>query len=620
MASNPSLRIGGACAFWGDSNKAVEQLVRRGNVDVLVFDYLAELTLSIMASARAKNPELGYATDFITAVTPVLKEIKERKTVLLSNAGGMNPQSCARALRKAAAAAGVSLRIAVIEGDDLLPQQAEVQAAGVKEAFSEAPLPAVLSSMNAYLGAMPVVAALQSGAEVVITGRCVDSALALAALIHKFGWSATDYDRLAAGSLVGHILECTTQATGGLFTDWWKVRGWEDMGYPIAECEEDGSFVLSKPEGTGGLIQPLVVSEQMLYEITDPANYLLPDVRCDFTGVTISSVGENMVRLTGARGAAPTATYKVSATWLDGYRLSTTLTFVGANAPEMGRRAAEAILNRARRYVAEAGFEDFTETHIEVLGAETATFGQQARPDTREVVVRISARHREEKALRILAVEVAPMGVMGPPGTTGFSGRAKVSPVYRLFSFYWNKDRISIVANIDGERRAVTPVPVAVPSDAMHGDRYDAPLIPDGERAVLPLSAIAVSRSGDKGDAAHLAIIARRPEFAMLIGEQLTAEAVAAWFAHLAKGPVIRYEVPGVNAYNYVLHQALGGGGAASLRNDPLGKTFSQVALCYPVQVPVAWLSNTDPGYQGKAADRCCLDPQQQLGAEGPER
>lgn len=603
MASKLPLRIGGACAFWGDSNKGVEQLVRRGNVDVLVFDYLAELTLSIMASARAKNPELGYATDFITAVAPVLREIKERKTVLLSNAGGMNPQACARALRKAATAAGVTLRIAVVDGDDLLPQQAEVQAAEVKEAFSGAPLPAALTSMNAYLGAMPVVAALERGADIVITGRCVDSSLALAALIHHFGWLTDDYDRLAAGSLVGHILECTTQTTGGLFTDWWKVPGWDDMGYPIAECSDDGSFVLSKPEGTGGLIQPLVVSEQMLYEVTDPANYLLPDVRCDFTGVSITAAGNNRVRISGARGAAPTFTYKVSATFLDGYRLSTTLTFVGAHAPAMGKRAADAILRRSRRFMAEAGFDDFTETNIEVLGAETATFGAQARPDAREVVVRISARHRDEKALRILAIEVAPMGIMGPPGTTGFSGRAKASPVYRLFSFLWNKDRISAAVDIDGEREAVSAMRPAVLSGTVSGDRYGAPRIPDGEHTVLPLSAIAVSRSGDKGDAAHLAIIARRPEFAMLIGEQLTAEAVASWFSHLAKGPVARHEVPGVNAYNYVLQQALGGGGAASLRNDPLGKTLSQVVLCHPIRVPMAWVANTDPGYSGEAVD-----------------
>src|SRR5438552_4058926 len=210
MSNRKTIRIGGACAFWGDSNKGVEQLVEHGDVDVLVFDYLAELTMSILANARTKDPELGYATDFVTAVAPHLGRIAARKTVLLSNAGGMSPQACAKALRRAASAAGVELRIAVVEGDDLLSRQAEIRASGATEMFSRAEMPPELTSMHAYLGAFPIVAALERGADVVITGRCADSALALAALIHHFGWSPQDFDRLAAGSLVGHILECTT--------------------------------------------------------------------------------------------------------------------------------------------------------------------------------------------------------------------------------------------------------------------------------------------------------------------------------------------------------------------------------------------------------------------------
>lgn len=602
MASKNTVRIGGASAFWGDSNKGVEQLVQRGDVDVLVFDYLAELTMSILASAKSKNPELGYATDFVTALAPVLPAIAARKTLVLSNAGGMNPKACARALRKAAESAGVALRIAVVEGDDLLPSQSQVQAAGVKEVFSGASLPAGLTSMNAYLGAFPIVDALKRGADVVITGRCVDSALALAALIHRFDWSAEDYDRLAAGSLVGHILECTTQTTGGLFTDWWKVPGWDDMGYPIAECDADGAFVLSKPSGTGGLIKPLVVAEQMLYEVSDPANYLLPDVSCDFTSVTITEAGDNQVRISGARGYAPTSTYKVSGTWLDGYRLSTTLTFVGENAIDMGRRAVESIFKRARKLLAEAGHSDFAETNIEVLGSEVSSYGKHARPDAREVVVRMSARHVDSKALGILAIEIAPMGIAGAPGTTGFSGRPKVQPVFRLFSFLWQKAKVAVSVEIDNERY---PVKIAGSSPGYTpnvGQRYPARSLPPGERRTLPLSSIAVIRSGDKGDRAHVAVIARSPQFAQLVDEQITPEAVARWFEHLARGPVTRYDVPGVHAYNFVLQEALGGGGAASLRNDPLGKTFSQILLSHPVTVPEAWVGETEPGYSGKIA------------------
>jgi len=602
MASQDTLRIGGAAAFWGDSNRSVEQLVRHGNVDVLVFDYLAELTLSIMASAKSKNPELGYATDFVKAVAPHLRTIAERKTLLLSNAGGMNPHACANALRQAADAAGVQLRIAVVEGDDLLPAKAQVQAAGVKEVFSGAPLPEGLTSMNAYLGAFPIVAALREKADVVITGRCADSALALAALIHRFGWSPRDYDRLAAGSLVGHLLECTTQTTGGLFTDWWKVPRWDDMGYPIAECQADGSFFLCKPPGTGGLVTPLVASEQMLYEVTDPSNYLLPDVTCDFSSVTIEQAGENRVRIAGARGRAPTPTYKVSGTWLDGHRLSTTLTFVGADAVAMGRRAVAAIVTRARRLMAEAGHADFKGVCIEVLGSEEPSFGAHARPDAREVVVRLAAHHESVKALEILATEVAPMGIAGAPGTTGFSGRQKPHAVFRLFSFLWPKDRVPVAVAIGGERKAVDLPATAAEFVPREGQRHAHQPLPAGDRVTVPLSAIAVARSGDKGDRAHLAVIARQPKFAAVIGEQLTEAAVKDWFGHLARGQVQRFDVPGVAAYNFVLDEALGGGGAASLRNDPLGKTFSQIILTRPVSIPAAWLPDTEPGYTGTVA------------------
>ncbi len=599
MTNQPCLRIGGASAFWGDSNEGTTQLMERGDVNVLVYDYLAELTLSIMASAKARNPELGYATDFIKSVVPHLGRIKERGIRVLSNAGGMNPQGCAAALRQAAHAAGVTLRIAVIEGDDLLPAKASVVNAGVREMFSGDRLPETLTSLNAYLGAFPIVEALRQEADVVITGRCVDSALALAALVHHFGWKPDDFDRLAAGSLVGHLLECTTQTTGGLFTDWWKVPGWEDMGYPIAQCEADGSFVLCKPEGTGGLITPLVASEQMLYEVSDPANYLLADVSCDFTGVELVQAGPNRVRITGAKGSAPTTTYKVSGTWLDGFRLSTTLTFVGADAAAMGRRAVEAIVARAGRLMKKHGHADFSRVCIEVLGSEAPSFGANARVSAREVVVRLAVHHANAKALEILSAEVAHMGIAGAPGTTGFSGRQKPQAIYRLFSFLWPKSFVAVDAVIDGARQALTLPQPGRDNAPCEGRRFAHAARPAGEQVTVPLSALAVARSGDKGDRAHVAVIARDPKFAAVIGEQLTPQAVADWFAHLAKGKVHRYEVPGVAAYNFVLDDALGGGGAASLRNDPLGKTFGQIILTHPVSIPASWAADIEHGFAG---------------------
>nr|MCU0805710.1 DUF1446 domain-containing protein [Burkholderiales bacterium] len=243
------VRIGGASGFWGDSSVAAPQLVRRAEIDYLVFDYLAELTMSILVAQRAKNPELGYATDFVdVAMRSVIKDVAAKGIKVIANAGGVNPHACARALAKLVDETGVKLRIAVVEGDDVMPLLPKLREQGTREMFSGAPLPERIASATAYLGAIPIARALDAGADVVITGRCVDSAVVLGPLMHEFGWREDDYDRLAAGSLAGHIIECGCQATGGLFTDWESVPGWEDMGYPVLECAADGSFVVTKPK------------------------------------------------------------------------------------------------------------------------------------------------------------------------------------------------------------------------------------------------------------------------------------------------------------------------------------------------------------------------------------
>src|SRR5690606_21716434 len=253
-------------------------------------------------------------------------------------------------------------------GDDLMPS-IETLRDSVREMDNGAELPAALLSANAYLGAFPIAAALAAGADVVLTGRCVDSALALGPLIHAFGWQADDWDRLAAGSLAGHLIECGAQATGGLFTDWREVEGWDDIGYPIVECDADGGFTLTKPSGTGGLVTPATVAEQMLYEVGDPAAYLLPDVICDMTGVRLTEIGFDRVRVEGARGRPPSGCYKACATWADGYRLSTTLTLGGIAASAKARATGAALIGRARAAFAAFGYEDFDETRIEALGA-----------------------------------------------------------------------------------------------------------------------------------------------------------------------------------------------------------------------------------------------------------
>lgn len=600
-AKNKTVRIGGASGFWGDSSVGAPQLVASGQIDYLVFDYLAELTMSILAGARLKKPELGYATDFVTvAMRAVLRDVIDKGIRVVSNAGGVNPQGCADALAAVAAELGVPLRIAVVTGDDVLPLIPGLREADppVRELQSGAAMPAKVLTANAYLGALPVKAALDAGAQVVITGRCVDSAVTLGILMHEFDWAPDAYEQLAAGSLAGHILECGCQATGGLHTDWDTVPDWAHIGYPIVECQQDGGFVVTKPAGTGGKVVPAVVGEQMLYEIGDPGAYLLPDVICDFTQVRMAQVGENRVEVQGARGRAPTDTYKVSATYLDGFKTSAHMTLIGFDAAAKAQRTGEAIFTRTSELLKENGLEPYTETNIELIGAESC-YGPHARASqAREVVLRLSATHVRKEALQLLAREVAPAGTSWAPGTTGFGGgRASASPSIRQYAFLLDKSHVRPVMHLGGQATdiAVPPgsgdalravVARSAPS-AAQADPADA-----ADCVEVPLIRMAFARSGDKGDISNIGIIARHPEWLPVLRAQLTEVAVAGWLAHLVKGKVTRHEVPGIGAFNFVCESALGGGGMATLRNDSLGKGMAQIVLGMPVRIPVRLLLN----------------------------
>lgn len=584
-----TLRIGCASGFWGDSEFAAAQLVQRGGINVLVFDYLAEITMSLLIRAKAKDPALGYAPDFVTTIQPLMKELKSRGIKVIANAGGVNPSACRAALVAAARAEGVDLKIAAVLGDDLMPRLEALRAAGVKEMFSGEPFPQKVMSANAYLGAFPIAAALDAGADIVVTGRCVDSAVALAPLIHAFGWTAADHDLLAQGSLAGHLIECGTHVTGGNYTDWETVPGWDDVGFPIAECRADGSFVITKPEGTGGLVCPSTVGEQMLYEIGDPRAYVLPDVVCDFTGVTLTQDGFDRVEVKGARGLAPTDQAKVSVTYADGFRAMSLFMIGGIDAGAKARRVGAALLARMRRHYAQRGWPDFTDTCVEAIGAED-TYGPHARPDAREVMLKVGVRHPVKDALELFSREVAPMALMSAPAITGFTGgRPKVQPVVRLFSCLIPKTQVS--ASIDmGGQAVVAPQWSGKPFDPAALPQVGGPLpgadaFARGTRT-LPLVRLAWGRSGDKGDAANIGILARKPQYLPFIRAALTEAAVAAWFAHLVKGRVQRFDLPGTQALNFLLDEALGGGGIASVRMDPQGKAYAQMLLDFPVPIP----------------------------------
>jgi hypothetical protein len=583
-----TVRIGSASGFWGDTASAAPALVAGGDIGYLVFDYLAEVTMSILAAQKAKDANAGYATDFVhITMKALLPQLEAKGIRVVANAGGVNPLACRDALAQVAAELGVALKIGVVLGDDLSARIEELRARGTTEMFSGAPFPQRLASVNAYLGALPIARALDEGCDVVITGRCVDSAVSLSVLVHEFGWQAEDYDKLAQGTLAGHLVECGAQCNGGLFTDWQTVPDWDIIGFPIVEASGDGSFVITKIDGSGGLVTPATVAEQMLYEIGDPRAYHVPDVACDFTDVRFETDGKDRVRVTGAKGRPPTDTYKVSATFMDGWRNAAFLTIVGEQAAAKARRTGESLFKRMARMLGEQNLPPFSETRIEVIGAEDM-YGAHARPTSREVVLKMAAKSPSKASMELFAREFAAAGTSMAPGTTGLvGGRPTPTPVIRLFSFLVPKKEVAASLQV-GDRNT----PVAVPLDGGFDERsigaarrYTATPSAEGFSSV-PLLRLAHGRSGDKGDKANIGIIARRPQYLPLLNHWLTPERVAAHFKHNGPSRVERFDLPGANAMNFLLHDTLGGGGMASLRTDNLAKCYAQVLLSMDVPIP----------------------------------
>ena len=591
------VKIGCASGFWGDTNTAAFQLVHMSDINYLVFDYLSEITMSIMAKAKITEPSHGYALDFVSRVmTPLIKKIADKKIKVVSNAGGVNPLACRDALQQVISNAGLDLKVAVVLGDDLMDQHAELQKKNTKEMFSGEDLPAHVASSNAYLGAVAIRDALDLGADIVITGRVVDSAVVLGPLLHEYQWSLDDYNKLSQGSLAGHVIECGAQCTGGNFTDWRLVEGFDNMGFPIVEVAADSSFIVTKPAGTGGLVSVGTVGEQIVYEIGHPQAYLLPDVTADFSQVKLEQVGEHRVKVTGATGTAPTNQYKVSTTYPDGNRVLVSFMLAGQDAEEKALAVSNAILTKVERVLALRSVPPFSEKSVEILGTES-TYGAHRRiHGNREVVVKIAVKHMFKEACMFFASEIAQASTGMAPALAGIvGGRPKPSPVIKLFSFLVDKDQLNIEVDINGERHSVQ-----IPK----GTDLSVNTLPVGEVAQfngdeieVPLVKVAHARSGDKGNYSNIGVIARQPEFLPWIRASLTEKNVAEYMKHVFEGTaegqtnkVIRYELPGMNALNILLENALGGGGIASLRIDPQGKAFAQQLLDMPVKIPAALL------------------------------
>tara|TARA_E500000178_G_scaffold85076_1_gene83608 strand:+ start:1275 stop:3080 length:1806 start_codon:yes stop_codon:yes gene_type:complete len=591
------LKIGGASGYWGDASQATEQLLKHDDLDFIVYDYLAEITMAILARVKAKDQSAGYATDFISeAMVPNLSRISETSTKIISNAGGVNPSACAMLLREKIAEQGLSLKVAVIEGDNLLPNIDSIFDLNPTEMFSgnEFPDKAKIGSINAYFGAQPIVKALEKGADIVLTGRCVDSAVTLAACMYNFGWPSDDFDLLSAGSLIGHLLECGTQITGGNFTDWKSIKGtFDQIGYPIAEIEKDGKAYITKAKDTGGVVSFGTVAEQMLYEIGDPENYLLPDVNCDFSQVEIKEIERDRVYVSGARGKPPSESYKVCLTYEAGFRGGHLFGFYGSDATDKANAFAKAAISRSRYSLEKKNLEPFIEESVEIIGSGSQFGTQKNSQDSNEVFAKIAVKHESPKGVGIFLKDATGLGLSSPPGLSGFAGaRPKPSPILSLFSFLYKKENISFTLQYDNfpSEPIIINNLVNLPSPNAPGISLKpnfSNLDEEGHLREVSLEDIAWGRSGDKGNKANVGIIARHPNLLPYIWETFSENKIADIFSHfLENDKVDRHFLPGISGINFVLHEVLGGGGTSSLRNDPQGKGYAQILLSCKIKIP----------------------------------
>ncbi|WP_412068395.1 acyclic terpene utilization AtuA family protein [Rubrivirga sp. IMCC43871] len=443
-----TIRIASGQGFWGDLQRAPIDQARLGPIDVLVMDYLAEVTMSILQKQKLRDATKGYARDFVEVVTELAPDIVEKRFKVISNAGGVNPVACAEAIVEGAKARGVTgLKVAVVTGDDLLGRLADLIADGVplKHMETGQPLAEVLDhivSANAYLGAQPIAEALALGADVVVTGRTTDTGLTLAPLVHRFGWDWADWDKMAAGTVAGHILECGAQSSGGNFTDWRDVPNMSGIGFPIAEVSADGSFVVTKHDGTGGLVSRGTVAEQLLYEIGDPADYITPDVVADFTSIQLADQGDDRVRVSGIKGTEDTEFLKVSAAYADGWKATSTLVYAWPEAAAKARAAAQILKDRL-----DALGLEFDEYRSEIIGLNALSESTESDPigeaDLDEVQLRVSVRGQDKSAVEQFGREIAPLILTGPSAVTGFAGgRPRPSEVIAYWPALIPKDRV----------------------------------------------------------------------------------------------------------------------------------------------------------------------------------
>jgi len=447
-----SIRIASGQGYWGDLPQAPVWQVRKGPIDYLVMDYLAEVTMSILQKQRSRDPKLGYAKDLISVMDKILSDVVEKGIKVVTNGGGVNPQACRDAIFEIASKKRIKgLKIGIVHGDDILGKIDELLLNGIdlKNMDTGESLRTVrerLQSANVYFGAVPISQALQQGAQIVLTGRTTDTGLTLAPMMYEFGWSENDFDKLAAGIVAGHILECGGQSSGGNFLkDWRSVPDLANIGFPIAEAYPDGTVFITKHEGTGGLVSVDTVKEQLVYEIGDPKEYITPEVIADFTTIQLEQAGENRVRVYGIKGLPPTEFYKVSASYFDGYYAVGMLTYGWPEALEKARAADQIMRQRLK----DLGYQ-YEEFHTEFMGYNSCHGPLSPMPDElNEVVLRVAVRSKDFEAVDAFGRQLVPLVLTGPPTVTGFGGgRPKPQEVIAYWPSLIKKNLVNPVVEV----------------------------------------------------------------------------------------------------------------------------------------------------------------------------
>jgi hypothetical protein len=580
-----SVRIGSSSAAWGDASIATWQLIEKGELDYLVGDFLNDVEMARLAGAKAAAPDAGHAPEWLAAIRPHLAEIHRKGIRLVTNAGGANPRACRDAFVAAAAEAGLQFRVAIVSGDDLMPMAGAIERAGVLGAAVKPSQTVEPVSINASLGAPGIVDALKAGADVVITGAVAPSALVLGPLMAAFSWDVEDYDALAGGSLAGHVVNGGPKAIGGGFTDWEEVAdGWAAAGFPIVECESDGSFTVTKTDVTGGIISVPTVAEQIIDGIGDPQAFCLPDVCCDLSRLRVEQAGRDRIRVTGAAGRAPGSTYRASAVQPGGFKIACTFMSVGPEAGVKARRTAKALVARAAQRARDASLSPPDEVAVDIIGA-----------DAQEVVVRIAMRHQDSQFLEAVGYDISRAGTIMAPGVASLDQRQpKAEPVLHVRSFAWPKHRMPVALELDRELHAV----VVGETDEPRTLERPAPPPPPGRAAFpesVPLRALAFGRSSRTGTDIQLGLIAREAAFYPFLAHLIDEQRVANLLAPGHAVEVARFLLPGLSAVTFVLRGEPGENDGSTLGVDPHGATYAHKLLDLTVDVPAEWLEHKGP-------------------------